>query len=57
MVYLDVMLIAGKIMEETNMLKTKMARKFDMKDIGVAKIILGMKIPIFRKNGKLKLSQ
>ena len=50
------MLFAGKSMEETNKLKTKMTRKFDMKYTGVAKRILGMKIHRLRKNGKLEPS-
>ena len=55
--YVDDMLIASKIMEEINRLKAQMARTFDMKDLGVARQILGMEILRDRSNGKLWLSQ
>eukprot|EP00253_Pinus_taeda_P020909 PITA_20909 len=51
------MLIASKSMEEINRLKAQLSRMFDMKDLGVAKHILGLEIHRDRKNGKLWLSQ
>ena len=42
--YVDDMLIASKSMVEINRLKAQLARTFDMKDLGVAKLILGMEI-------------
>eukprot|EP00253_Pinus_taeda_P019335 PITA_19335 len=47
------MLIASKSMEEINRLKAQLSRVFDMKDLGIAKHILGMEIHRDRKNGKL----
>ena len=43
-------------MVEINRLKVQLARVFDMKDLGVAKQILGMEIHRDKKNGKLWLS-
>eukprot|EP00253_Pinus_taeda_P003064 PITA_03064 len=43
--------------EEINVLKRKQANSFAMKDLGVAKQILGMRITRDRKNHKLTLSQ
>ena len=39
------------------MLKRKLAKSFAMKDLGVSKQILGMRITRDRKNHKLTLSQ
>ena len=55
--YVDDMLIVSKSMDEINRLKAHMARTFDMKDLGVAKQILGIEIHRERKNGKLSFSQ
>ena len=55
--YVDDMLIASKSMEEISRLKAQLSRTFEMKDLGVAKHILGMEIHRDRKNGKLWLSQ
>eukprot|EP00253_Pinus_taeda_P006983 PITA_06983 len=44
------MLIASKSMEEINRLKAQLSRTFDMKDLGVAKRILGMEIHRDKKN-------
>eukprot|EP00253_Pinus_taeda_P010898 PITA_10898 len=55
--YVDDMLLASKSIEEINRLKAQMARTFDMKDLGVAKQILGMEILRDKSNGKLWLSQ
>ena len=57
MLYVDDMLIVSKSMDEINKLKAQMARTFDMKDLGVAKQILGIEIHRVRKNGKLSFSQ
>jgi hypothetical protein len=51
------MLVAGTNMQDINVLKKKLANSFVMKDLGVAKKILGMRITRDRKNHKLTLSQ
>jgi hypothetical protein len=51
------MLIAAKSMKEVTALKAQLSRKFDMKDLGAAKKILGMEIIKDRKSGMLYLSQ
>jgi hypothetical protein len=51
--YVDDMLVVGSNMEEINVLKRKLANSFAMKDLGVAKQILGMRIPRDKKNCKL----
>ena len=55
--YVDDMLVVGSNMQEINVLKRKLANSFAMKDLGVAKQILGMRITRDRKNRKLTLSQ
>jgi hypothetical protein len=50
------MLIAAKSMKEVTALKAQLSRKFDMKDLGDAKKILGMEIIKDRKSGMLYLS-
>jgi hypothetical protein len=57
MLYVDDMLIACRDMSKINELKRLLGREFDMKDLGVAKKILGMEIKRDRKAGKLWLSQ
>ena len=57
LLYVDDMLIAGSIMREINNLKTRLSSKFEMKDLGPAKQILGMKISRDRFAGTLNLSQ
>ena len=49
------MLVAGSNMQDINVLKIKLAKSFAMKDFGVAKKILGMRITRDRKNHKLTL--
>ena len=44
LLYVDDMLVAGSNMQHINDLKQKLARYFYMKDLGVAKKILGMSI-------------
>jgi hypothetical protein len=51
------MLIAAKSREETTTLKKLLSSEFDMKDLGVAKKILGMEITRDRNSGLLFLSQ
>ena len=55
--YVDDILIVSKNMEKINKLKAQMARTFSMKEIGVAKQILGIEIHRDRRNGKLICSQ
>src|ERR1700678_3618653 len=57
LLYVDDMLVAGTNMQDINVLMKKLANSFAMKDLGVAKKILGMKITKDRKNRKLTLSQ
>jgi hypothetical protein len=57
LLYVDDMLVAGSNMQDINLLKKKLANSFAMKDLGVAKKILGMRITRDRKNCKLTLSQ
>ncbi|KAI4346140.1 hypothetical protein L6164_013215 [Bauhinia variegata] len=57
LLYVDDMLIIGHDTKEIGDLKKELSKSFAMKDLGVAKQILGMKIIRDRKNGKLWLSQ
>ena len=38
------MLVAGSNMQDINVLKIKLAKSFEMKDLGATKQILGMRI-------------
>ena len=51
------MLVARSNMHDINVLKIKIAKTFAMKDLGVAKQILRMRITRDRKNNKLTLYQ
>jgi hypothetical protein len=51
------MIVVGSNMQDINVLKKKLANLFAMKDLGVAKKILGMRITRDRKNHKLTLSR
>uniref|UniRef100_A0A3Q7GFV5 Reverse transcriptase Ty1/copia-type domain-containing protein n=1 Tax=Solanum lycopersicum TaxID=4081 RepID=A0A3Q7GFV5_SOLLC len=51
------MLIAGSNMREINNLKTRLFVAFEIKDLGPAKMILGIKISRDRSAGTLNLSQ
>jgi hypothetical protein len=51
------MLVAGSNMKDINVLKKKLANSFAMKDLGVAKKILGMRITRYMKNHNLTLFQ
>jgi hypothetical protein len=57
LLYVDDMLIATKSMFEIKRLKSLLSDEFEMKDLGVAKKIIGMEIHRDRKAGKLYLSQ
>uniref|UniRef100_A0A2N9IQA1 Reverse transcriptase Ty1/copia-type domain-containing protein n=1 Tax=Fagus sylvatica TaxID=28930 RepID=A0A2N9IQA1_FAGSY len=57
LLYVDDMLIAAKSMCEVNRLKSLLHKEFEMKDLGVAKKILGMEIRRDREARKLWLSQ
>jgi len=51
------MLIVGANMAEINKLKKQLLENFEMKDLGPAKQILGMRISRDRSEGILNLSQ
>ena len=57
LLYVDNMLIARPSTKEINNLKKKFSKQFAMKDLGVAKQILGMRIIRDKGNSTLKLSQ
>ncbi|MCO5558640.1 hypothetical protein L7F22_012226 [Adiantum nelumboides] len=54
--YVDDMLLAGRQMAKISALKSKMAKVFDMKDMGEASHILGMHIQQDRSNKMIYLS-
>ena len=56
LLYMDDMLIATKDKEEIRRVKAQLSREFEMKDLGVAKKILGIKILRDRQVGKWYLS-
>ena len=57
LLYVDDVLIAAKSMCEVDRLKVLLCKEFDMKDLGIAKKILGMEIHKDRESRKLWLSQ
>ena len=57
LLYVDDMLVASLSMEEISTLKAQLSNKFDIKDLDVAKRILGMRISRDRVNRKLELLQ
>jgi len=57
LLYVDDMLITGANMSEINKLKKELSREFEMKDLGAANQILGMRITRDRAAGTLTLSQ
>ncbi|GJS43737.1 transposable element [Tanacetum coccineum] len=57
LLYVDDMLIASQSLDEIETLKTQLKSKFEMKDLGEAKMILGMEIVRDRKLRKLCLTQ
>ena len=56
LLFVDDILIVGSTIEEINNLKKQLSKPFAMKDLGVAKQILGMRIIRDKANGTLKLS-
>ena len=56
LLYVDDMLVAWYKMKYINVLKKKLSNSFAMKDLGVAKKILGMRITRDKKNRKLTFS-
>ncbi|TXG70734.1 hypothetical protein EZV62_005669 [Acer yangbiense] len=57
LLYVDDMLIASKSKVEIDRLKAQLSSEFDMKDLGEAKKILGMKIKRDRVKGTICLTQ
>jgi len=57
LLYVDDMLIVGQDVHRIDKLKKELSKSFDMKDLGPAQLILGMKITRDRKAKKLWLSQ
>jgi ATP-binding cassette subfamily B (MDR/TAP) protein 1 len=57
LLYVDDMLIAGASMKEINKLKRELAQEFEMKDLGPARQIIGMRISRDRAAGTLTMSQ
>ena len=57
LLYVDDMLIASQSLDEIEKLKTRLKSEFEMKDLGEAKMILGMEIVRDRKLRKLCLTQ
>lgn len=57
LLYVDDMLVAAKSMEAIDELKKELSRRFEMKDLGAARKILGMEISRNRVTGELWLSQ
>ena len=57
LIYVDDMLVSAKDMKVISDLKLKLSEKFEMKDLGAAKKILGMEIIRDRERGTLQLSQ
>ena len=49
LLYVDAMLVVGSNMHDINVLKIKLAKSFALKDLGVAKQILGMRITSDKK--------
>jgi hypothetical protein len=56
LLYVDDLLIAAKSKKEISTLKPMLSSEFEMKDLGVARKILGMEIVRDRKSGLLFLS-
>ena len=49
LLYVDDMIVVGSNIQDINVLKRKLANSFVMKDLGVPKEILGMRITTDRK--------
>jgi hypothetical protein len=54
LLYVDDMLVAGSRIGEINNMKRQLSKQFVMKDLGVAKQILGIRIIRVRANGTQK---
>ena len=57
LLYVDDMLIVGQDRAQISKLKEELTKSFDMKDLSLAKQILGMEITRGKKNRRLWLSQ
>ena len=57
LLYVDDLLIVAKSKEEIRIVKAQLNNEFEMKDLGVAKKILGMEILRDRVAGRLSLSK
>ena len=57
LLYVDDMLLIGPNMKIINGIKTILSREFDMKDLGIARRILGIEIERDRSNSLLFLHQ
>lgn len=57
LLYVDDMLVANNAVEGIREVKKMMSSKFEMKDLGEAKTIIGMQIKRHRHTGMLKLNQ
>lgn len=57
LLYVDDMLIVANNISKISKLKSQLNSEFEMKDLGVARKILGMEIHRDRQIGKLVLSQ
>jgi len=57
LVYVDDLLLVGSSMEAINKIKKALRKRFEMKDLGEAKVILGLEISRDKTLGTLKLSQ
>ena len=57
LLYVDDMLIASKTRSTIDELKKDLSSKFEMKDLGEAKKVLGMEIEQDRRSGKVSLTQ
>jgi len=57
LVYVDDLLLVGSSMDAINKIKKALRKRFEMKDLGEAKVILGLEISRDKTLGTLKLSQ
>jgi hypothetical protein len=57
LLYVNDIIVVGYNIKDINVLRKKLANSFAMKDLGIEKKILGMRITRERKNCKLTLSE
>ena len=57
LVYVDNLLLVGSSMGAINKIKKALCKRFEMKNLGEAKVILGLEISRDKTLGTLKLSQ